>query len=200
MADLPQPYDLTGRLDFTPLPPRQRHSPARVKSLPARLMLDRWVEHREAFEFVQRQMRRHGHAYGSRLLVNSLLHYRDDIIIPVEQNPALAEQTPYLISMLAFHPVPERLRQTPERVKHMSARLYVDRWLEHRQAAEFIQSQQDAHGDGLKTVVRALLHYRDSVAEKRLRPTAAETSLATPITYGQEGDQMTLGDFGGSND
>lgn len=42
-------------------------------------------------------------------------------------------------------------------------RLYVDKIQEHREAYEFLQRMQDLHGDGGKTIVRALLHYRDSV-------------------------------------
>jgi len=162
---------LIAQLDFHPIPPSERRSPGRVKSIPARLYIDQWEEHRQAFSFLQQQQQLHGE--GSKTLVRSLIHYRNTVILPLEEwqekqasSPRKRQSTPpqeLLIALLAFQPVPPSHRHEPARVKNVSARLYIDKWLEHREAYEFLVAQQQLHGQGLKTIVRALIHYRDTV-------------------------------------
>jgi hypothetical protein len=160
---------MLAHMDFSPVPAELRANPARVKSVPARLRVDNYWEHRQAYEFVQRQQDLHGE--GSRTIVRALLHYRDDIVFPLEElrekqltsGRRINIPDKYLIAQLAFRPVPASDRHTPARIKNMSARLYIDKYIEHRLAYEFIASQQENHGEGLKTLVRALIHYRDTV-------------------------------------
>lgn len=47
--------------------------------------------------------------------------------------------------------------------RNLSVRLYVNRFQEHRDAAEFIDEvmRTRGYGEGVETVVRALLFYRD---------------------------------------
>jgi hypothetical protein len=189
--------DHTGIFDFTPIPRNERRVPGRTKALPARLKIDAYIEHREAFEFLQRQSRQHGQ--GSRLLVNALLHYRNTVIRPLEAAPELAADpdSPFMIARLSFRAVPDRDRQTPGRVKHVSARLYIDRFVEHREAAEFLESQHNMYGDGLKTVVRSLLHFRDTVAEPGRRMTTVQKALRQRSRSGArtaKARQLTLGE------
>jgi hypothetical protein len=149
-------------LDFHPVPPSERKSPGRVKSLPARLYIDRWAEHREAWEFLRSVQRFHGE--GAKTIVRALLHYERTVIEPLEARGGRAggDLPPELVAArLEFHPLGGRGR----RIKHVSARLYIDRWAEHREAYEFIQRMQDLHGEGNKTIVRALLHYQRTVHE-----------------------------------
>lgn len=64
-------------------------------------------------------------------------------------------------------PIDERrFRQLPatqrsSKVRAMSARLYVGKFVEHRDAAEFIDSSVKVHGAGIDTIVRALLLYKE---------------------------------------
>ena len=157
------------QMDFRPVPPEERESPGRVMSAPARLYIDKWVEHREACRFLQQQQDLYGD--GSRLLVRALIHYRDNVIIPLERwreqqatkrGPAVIPPE-LLVAQLAFRPVPPGARENPGRIKSVSARLYIDKYIEHREAYEMLQEQQALRGEGLKTLIRALLYYRDTV-------------------------------------
>jgi hypothetical protein len=161
---------LAAQMDFRPVPVADRESPGRIKSVPARLYIDKWVEHRQAYDFIQQQQDLHGD--GSRTLVRALVYYRDTVIIPLaarRERQASGKRAStvippeLLVAQLAFVPVPPEQRQDPGRIKHISARLYIDKYLEHREAYEALQAEQELHGEGLKTLVRALLHYRDNV-------------------------------------
>lgn len=154
------------QLDFSPVPSGRRRSPGRVKSVPARLYIDRFQEHREAYQYLQEVQKLHG--AGTKTLVRSLLYWRDSVVNPMEESRAPDGRIQ----------VPEHLRHfltdfTPldssrgNRVKHISARLYIDKWVEHRDAYEFIQRQQRLHGEGNKTIVRAVLHYRDALLKAK---------------------------------
>jgi len=180
---MPEPSFFAAQMDFQPIPVAERQSPGRIKSVPARLYIDKWLEHREAYTFIQQQQDLHGD--GSRTLVRALVYYRDTVIIPLAQRRerqasgkrASAVIPPELvIAQLAFTPVPFEQRQDPGRIKHLSARLYIDKYIEHREAYETLQAEQELHGEGLKTLVRALLHYRDGV----VRSTADRPPL-TPL-------------------
>lgn len=155
---------LKAQLDFQPVPQRQRKTPGRVKSVPVRLRIDQYEEHERAYEFLKEVNNIHG--LGSKTLVRALLHYRDTVVRPIESGSVRPTDPSVLISRLDF--TPQRGRKG-SRVKHASARLYIDKWIEHRQAYEFLQKQSEIHGEGAKTIVRALLHYRDTVYEKIIK-------------------------------
>ena len=150
------------QLDFRPVPSAQRQG-ARIKSVPARLYIDKFLEHRQAYEFIQEMQDLHGE--GTKTVVRSLLHYRDSVIRPLEEKQAAGEETTQpelLIAQLDFRPVPQGQRKG-SRIKHVAVRLYIDKYIEHRQAYTFVQEMQDIHGEGNKTIVRALIHYRDTI-------------------------------------
>lgn len=46
-------------------------------------------------------------------------------------------------------------------MRPLSARLYVGKWREHRDAAAFLDERMRAHGEGVDTIVRALLLLQD---------------------------------------
>jgi hypothetical protein len=148
-------------IDFSAVPPSRRRSPGRVKSVPARLYIDRFEEHRQAYQFLQRVQKLHG--AGTKTLVRALLHWRDTVAEPLEKSRdkdgRLRVPDGLLFAVTDFTPIDGR----GNRIKHISARLYIDKWIEHREAYEFIQRQQRLHGEGNKTIVRAVLHYRDAV-------------------------------------
>ena len=81
------------------------------------------------------------------------------------------------IHLRRFSALPEDQRNNT--VRPLSARLATGRWVEHREAAEFIEAHCTGHGDAIDTLVRAILHYRDHlVAEGVLvSPAAAEQRL-----------------------
>ena len=68
---------------------------------------------------------------------------------------------------LAFRSIPSAERGDAHRLHYVSARLRVDRWIEHAEAHKFISSQRELYGHGRmqEIVVRALLHWRDALAE-----------------------------------
>src|ERR1035438_3578259 len=67
------------------------------------------------------------------------------------------------ITQLEFQPVPPSDRRTPGRIAYPSARLDIDRYTEHREAHNFLQQQMDLYNDASNTLVRAIIHYRDTV-------------------------------------
>lgn len=158
---------MSQEMDFTPVPPRQRVTPARTRSVPARLYVDRWREHREAYQYLQEVQKLYG--AGAKTLVRALLHYKDTVAEPLEKLAAKAGGRPSRLpdsiraALREFQPIKGR----GQRIKHISVRLYIDRWAEHREAYEFLQRQQKLSGDGNKTIVRAILHYRDSMEQEQ---------------------------------
>jgi len=166
-------------LEFQPVPPSQRRTPGRIAYPSARLYIDRFVEHREAHNFLQQQMDLYNDA--SNTLVRAIIHYRDTVLLPLEafrERQAKSKRKLTIPSeiertQIAFHPLTPRQRENPERVKNTSVRLYVDRWQEHREAYEILKSRQElyGHGEAQKTIVRAVLHYRDTVVKPSLKKT-----------------------------
>lgn len=148
-------------LDFSPVPPDKRRSPGRVKSVPSRLYIDQYREHREAYKFLQERQKLYG--AGGKTLVRALLFWRDSVVDPLEKsrdrNGKMVVPKDMRPLLADFQPV----RSGGSRIKHVSVRLYIDKWIEHREAYEFIQRQQRLHGEGNKTIVRAVLHYRDAL-------------------------------------
>ena len=96
-----------------------------------------------------------------------------------------------------FRPVPSSERARPPRRRTINnLELLVDRHLEHREAAAFLdQVMRAGHGRGIETIVRALLLYRDITTsgprtgnasaskERTSQPTAQPGSpqLALPV-------------------
>jgi hypothetical protein len=164
-------------LEFQPIPPSQRHTPGRITHATARLYIDRFVEHREAYDFLQHQQEIYHDA--SSILVRAIVHYRDTVLVPLEamrakqgssgRRPRMPPEVTR--ALLAFRPLTPRQRQTPERVKGARARLYIDRFVEHRAAHDVLDEQQGLHGHGevQKMIVRAVLHYRDTVIRPQLK-------------------------------
>lgn len=72
-----------------------------------------------------------------------------------------------------FSLLPEEERSN--KVRSLSARLFVGKWKEHAEAAAFLDEQVTAHGEGVDTLVRALLLYRDHM--RGLTGTAATPSV-----------------------
>ena len=67
-----------------------------------------------------------------------------------------------LRARLDFSPVPQSKRG-PGRIRSVSIRFRPDRYVEHKHALAFYKSQLAFHGDGTRALVRALLHYRDTI-------------------------------------
>lgn len=155
---------LIAKADFRPVSPRHRQEPGRIKGIPCRFYIDKFTEHREAYEFVQEMQDQYKE--GAKTVVRSLVHYRDTVSEPLSQidltdRSNIPEEL--MFSQLDFSNIPVAQREMPGRVHNMTVRLYIDKFLEHRWAYEFIQKQQNLFGEGNKTIVRALLHYRDDI-------------------------------------
>jgi len=162
------------QLEFTAVPDDQRESPARVRSIQARLYTDRFIEHEQAFDFLSEAQSVHGE--GTKLPVRALLHYRDDVAEPVRKLRARGKRdVPKDLEIAVREFIPQTDRDT-DRVKTVSARLRIDLYLEHREAYEFLQEMQTLHGEGNKTIVKALLHYRDTVYGPLLKQRQAASS------------------------
>jgi len=157
MEDLVQ----IARREFTELPRQSRHSPARTRNLQTRFYNDRYFEHQAAFEFLANSKQTHGE--GPKTLVRALLHYRDTVVIPLANLPR-GTTPPESIqrAQLDFAPKPP---SATDRTKAVSIRLHIDKIIEHREVYEFLQRQQRLNGDGNKTVIKALLHYKATVAD-----------------------------------
>ena len=69
------------------------------------------------------------------------------------------DTTPLYPGDRRFSLLPEEERSN--KVRSLSARLFVGKWREHAEAAAFLDEQVTAHGEGVDTLVRALLLYRD---------------------------------------
>ena len=158
--------------DFQPVPAADRRRPARVPNVSTRLYIDRVAEHKDVFDFV-REIDLHGE--GTKTIVRSLLHYRDTVI--GSNGSPLAPE----VALRDFRAIPRDQRPTePVKPKGLSARLYIDKWREHREAFEFLRRMQEMHGDGGKTLVRALLHYRDTIVRPREEAQGGQLTLDAP--------------------
>jgi len=158
------------RSEFSELPKHSRGS-ARVKNLQVRFYIDKFVEHESAFHFLADSKQTYGE--GPKTLIRALLFYEEDVVQRLEAERAGGRQpnTELRLAMLDF--TPQRKRRT-SRVKGVSARLYIDQISEHRRAYKFLQAQQSLHGDGNKTVIRALNHYKKKVIDPLHRQTRGE--------------------------
>lgn len=152
MTDL----QMTARREFSDLPKKARRSPARTRNLQVRFYIDRYGEHRRAYDLLADQPR----GEGPKLIIRALLHYRDTVSLPLaglkrdEEVPAELR-----IGVLDFVP----LDCSGNRVKAVSMRLYVDRFVEHREASDFLARLQDQRRDSNKETIRALIHYEATV-------------------------------------
>lgn len=132
--------------EFTPVPRDQRQAPPRIKAISTRLYIDKYVEHRKAAEFLEEMTELHGE--GTKAFVRGVLLY--DLYLRGELDGGAPAGIP------AFTPIAPEDRQTPPRVKSIGVRLYIDKYLEHRKAAEIIASAKDLHGEGTNFIVRSL--------------------------------------------
>jgi hypothetical protein len=73
------------------------------------------------------------------------------------------------------------------RIKSLSFRLYVDKWQEHKEAFEFLFQRGRIHGEGIETVVRALLLYRDYL--QHYEETGREPTLFDLTEIDESGDK-----------
>jgi len=83
------------------------------------------------------------------------------------------DTTPLYPGDRRFSLLPEEDRSN--KVRSLSARLFVGKWREHAEAAAFLDEQVTAHGEGVDTLVRALLLYRDHL--RGVSGTSAPTSV-----------------------
>ena len=70
---------------------------------------------------------------------------------------------PLIKAQLDFEPVPPRRRRTPGRTRNLQGRLYIGKYVEHDEIFSLLKAMP--HGEGAKVVVKALLHFRDTVIE-----------------------------------
>lgn len=146
------------RREFSEIPRQARHSPARTHNVQVRFYVDRYVEHEEAFSFLADSKQTHGE--GPKTLIRALLHYRDSVVIPVAQGSIPEDRVP--LYHLDFEP---KKPGDADRTKAVSIRVHIDKISEHREVYDFLQRQQKLYGDGNRTVIKALLHYKQSVID-----------------------------------
>jgi hypothetical protein len=157
--------------EFEPLPPEQRS--AEVKFASARLYIDKYAEHREVFEMLRPIAKIHGE--GTKTVVRALLFYRDALAAAPKNGPRRGPLAHVLkLSQRDFRPLPPTTGR--QRVRGLSVRLYVGKFREHAEAYQYLQ-EQDLHGDAAKTLVRALLAYRDLVLAPLSRTGHAQGTL-----------------------
>jgi hypothetical protein len=149
---------LKAQLEFQPVPQDERKVPGRIQYMPARFRIDEYEEHDEALRFLEAVPR----GDGGKLLVRALLHFRDSVIEPLSNGSAGSTEL-LRAARGEFHRKEQRGSRKTRRVKNVSARLYIDKFVEHREAYEFLKEAQETSRDGNKMIVRALLHYRDTV-------------------------------------
>lgn len=147
---------------FTPIPRAERHVPGRVRSAFCRFYTERFVEHAEAARFLK------DHAEDGNagaLVVRALLAYSD-------YQSSDAFEPPYEFA---------RMQPTPGgdsgRFESLSIRLYIDKYREHRLAAEMIAEAAELHGEAMKLIIRSLLYYRDTLAAAQ-NPRRAQLAVA----------------------
>lgn len=156
---------IKARQEFTPVPAKMRKSPGRIKSIPARLYINKYVEHKAAFDFLD-DVVNSGHGDGIKTLVRALLYYQETVFNPLQElrNKDITATVPrnLLIAVTEFTLMP---KGNVKDVKNIGARLYIDKYVEHRQAYHFLQEVQKTYSEGNKVIIRALLHYKEAVYE-----------------------------------
>lgn len=149
---------MIARREFGDLPKQARHTPARIRNLQVRFYVERYAEHRHALELLTSAGRQRGE--GPKLIVRALLHYRDTVARPLAA-VRRGEEVPAELRVGVLDFVP--LDRSGSHVKAVSMRLYVDRFVEHREAADFIDHLQEQRRDANKEIIRALIHYEATV-------------------------------------
>lgn len=139
-------------MDFTPVPRDKRHAPPRIRNINARLYTHKYREHREAYAFLQEMTELHGE--GTKTVVRALNAWADYL----EEGTKDGERPP----LPDFTPLPQKAGQDPQKASGVNVRLRIDAYVEHRRAAEIIDEAIQIHGEGTKTIVRALLYFRDN--------------------------------------
>jgi hypothetical protein len=162
------PALLKARQEFTPVPSQSRQSPGRVTSISARLYVDQYLEHKLASDFLDQVQQNPGE--GTKTLVRALLYYQETVIKPLKKLRSKDLMAPVpeelMIAVIEFTSIPNPPKK--QQAKNVGARLYIDRFMEHRQAYSFLQEMQKMPGEGNKAVVRALLHYKANIYDRLL--------------------------------
>jgi hypothetical protein len=127
---------------FTLLPEHLRHVPARTPSISVRFHIDKFVEHRTAVDALKLMIATGGRGAGTRALVKALLTFK--------ASGAADAQHPEFAALKASK------HSEPARQPKISARLLIDKFVEHREAYEFLKERQELYRDGAQTIIRAL--------------------------------------------
>lgn len=162
-------------MDFTPVPRAARHAPPRIRNINGRFYTHKWKEHREAYHFLQEMTELHGE--GTKTVVRALNAWQDYLDSQETKKGLRAPLTD-------FTPLPKKPGVSESKPSGIMVRLRIDAYLEHRRAAEIIDEATQIHGEGTKTIVRALLYFRDNY----VRPLEAQARAK-----GRTGEQLRLG-------
>lgn len=147
---------------FSNVPSDRRQSPGRVKSVPLRFYTAYYKEHKQALEFISKAQKLNPGS-GTRTIVRALLTYKDQIIGPAataKRNKDGSLPKEYRIAETEFEKVP---KASKNKAKQISLKLAIDKWVEHRNAYNFLQKMQQLHGEGNKTIVRSLIYYEENI-------------------------------------
>jgi hypothetical protein len=156
-------------LDFHPIPRKQRTLPPRVRNVSARLYVNKYEEHREVEKLRAALDLPHGDI--TRTVVRALLAYKSHL------DSHKGEPVPDFYAV----PADAQIELADEEPPQLSARLRIDAYFEHREAYEFLLDRKRTYGEGSKTLVRALLYWRDTAlrpAQARLRASGSDEHLA----------------------
>jgi hypothetical protein len=172
------PALLKARQEFTPVPSQSRQSPGRVTSISARLYVDQYLEHKLASDFLDQVQKNPGE--GTKTLVRALLYYKETVIQPLKKLRSKDIMAPVpqelMIGVIEFTAIPDPPKK--QHAKNVGARLYIDRFMEHRQAYAFLQEMQKMPGEGNKAVVRALLHYKEQIYDRLIAELETQSAKA----------------------
>lgn len=172
---------LQAQAEFRPVPASRRQSPGRVKAVPLRLYVERFKEHEQVMKFIE-EVQSISPGEGSKTIVRSLIYYQKNIIEPLNKlekekgEPLAVSEIPreLRVAVREFTPL-ETSKKANTKVKQLSLRLSIDKWIEHRQAYSFLQNMQKMYGHGNRTIIKALLVYEKEVF-KHLRKKIASAS------------------------
>jgi hypothetical protein len=140
-------------MDFTPVPREKRHAPPRIRNINGRFYTHKWKEHREAYAFLQEMTELHGE--GTKTVVRALNAWQDYLDAGEAKDGSRAP-------LQDFTPLPQKGGKGETKPSGIMVRLRIDAYLEHRRAADIIEEAIQIHGEGTKTIVRALIYFRDN--------------------------------------
>ena len=153
---------------FANVPSSRRQSPGRVKSVPLRFYISYYKEHKQALEFISK-VQKLNPGSGTRTIVRALIAYKDQVIMPAQKakrNKDGALPKEYRIAETEFEKLPSASKN---KAKQISLKLSIDKWIEHRNAYNFLQKMQQLHGEGNKTIIRSLIYYEENIFNTELK-------------------------------